>query len=222
MINRSSIFSKFMLGLVVGSALSFITAGVVVKAIMRRNAPKPQPLLKQGFDFRSVRSGDYSWKGPAIGEKIDLTMLKARDGSPMAQLVGKQLIMLASINPACRMCKIGKDQLFFIRNKIAPLGIKYYPVCFDPVESHNFFDYSNSIGLTEPAFEWRGVNRPSRSLLDMNIPSHLLVDHNGTVLGVWPGSYAEQEVRQRMGSQIVEDTLIINETLQTVSHDSKD
>jgi hypothetical protein len=216
----NSSFSRFLAGLITGLIISCLLAGIAVQAYRRRNAPpKPSLLLKQGFDFRALRS--EAWKGPAVGEKIDLKMLKAADGSGIARLIGKQPVLLTSINPACGMCSVAKDEMAAIRQKVVPLGVQYYAVCFSPVDSSkNFYEYAKSIGLPEPAFEWQGEVSPSRSLLDMTVPSHLLIDQEGTVLQVWPGSSAEKEVRKRMASQIVDDTLLINEALQSAAANS--
>ena len=210
----SSSFSRFLAGMMSGLIIAFVIAGIAVKAYRRRSVPpKPALLLKQGFDFRALRS--ESWKGPAIGEKIDLKILKAADGSGVTNLFGKQPVMLVSINAACGMCSVARDEMAFIRQQLVPVGVQYYAVCFSPVDStRNFYEYAKSIGLPEPAFEWQGDVSPGRSILDMTVPSHLLVDHEGTVLQVWPGSSAEKEVRKRMASQIVDDTLLIKETFQ--------
>jgi hypothetical protein len=54
----------------------------------------------------------------------------------------------------------------------------------------------------------------------MTVPSHLLIDQEGTVLQVWAGSSGEKEVRKRMAAQIVDDTLLINEALQVAAVNS--
>lgn len=216
--NLNSPLSKFLVGLLAGALIAFVLSGIAVKAFRKRGAPAgPLVLLKQGFDFRALRSGDQPWKGPAIGEKIDLKMLKAADGSGITTLSGKQPVMLVSLNPACSMCAVARDQMRLVREALVVAGIQYYPVCFSPIDSQrNFFDYSKSLGLKEPAFEWQGTTSPGQAILDMTVPSHLLVNHDGTVIQVWPGSNADREVRQRMATQIVNDTLVIKETVQAI------
>jgi hypothetical protein len=206
-----------MAGLIAGLLIAFVLAGIMTKAYKRRGAPPVSGfLLKQGFDFRALRTA--AWKGPAIGEKIDLKMLKAADGSGIASLVGKQPVLLVSINPACAMCSVARDEMSFIWQKLVPAGVQYYPVCFSPIDSDkNFYEYAKSLGFPAPAFEWQGSVTPASSILDMTVPSHLLVDQQGTVLQVWPGSYGEKEVRKRMASQIIDDTLLINEAFRVGS-----
>lgn len=219
--NPGSLFSRFLTGLIAGALIAFVLSGIAVKAFRRRNVPAgPAFLLKQGFDFRALRSGDQPWKGPAIGERIDLKMLKAADGSAIATVSGKQPVMLVSINPACSMCTVARDQMRLVREALVVAGIQYYPVCFSPIDSQrNFFDYSKALGLKEPAFEWQGTTSPGSAVLDMTVPSHLFVDYDGTVIQVWPGSNADQEVRQRMATQIVNDTMVIKETVQAILPD---
>lgn len=218
--NRGSSFSRFLAGLIAGSLIAFVLAGIAVKAFRRQAAPpKPALFLKQGFDFRALRSEDQPWTGPEIGEKIDLKMLKAADGSAIATLVGKQPVMLVSINPSCYMCSVAKDQMRLVREALVAADIQYYPVCFSPDSKHNSFDYSRSLGFKGPAFEWQGATEPAPSIINMTVPSHMLVDQDGTVIQVWPGSNAEEEVRQRMSTQIVNDTLVIKETVQAIAPD---
>jgi hypothetical protein len=74
--NLSSSFSRFLAGLILGLIIAFVLTGIAAKAYRQRNAtPKAALLMKQGFDFRALRS--EAWRGPAVGEKIDLKMLKA-------------------------------------------------------------------------------------------------------------------------------------------------
>lgn len=221
MIHLSSSFSRFLAGLIAGLVIALVVAGIAVKAFRPRKTPLPKPaaFLKQGFDFRALRS--EPWKGPAIGEKIDLKMLKAADGSGIAQLLGKQPIMLASTNPTCGMCKVARDEMLFVREHVVPEGVQYYAVCFNPTgPANNFFEYAKSLQFPEPAFEWQGEVSPLGSVLDMTVPSHLLLNQEGIVLQVWPGSSAEKDIRQRMASQIINDTLIINEILRVGSSSS--
>jgi hypothetical protein len=221
MINQSSSASRFLAGLIAGLVIALVVAGIAVKAFRHRNTPLPKPaaFLKQGFDFRALRS--ESWKEPAIGEKIDLKMLKAADGSGIAQLLGKQPVMLASINSTCGMCKVARDEMLVVREHVVPEGVQYFAVCFNPTgPAHNFFEYAKALKFPEPALKWEGEVPPPGSVLDMTVPSHLLLNQEGIVLQVWPGSSTEKDTRQRMASQIINDTLIINEVLRAGSSSS--
>jgi len=44
-------------------------------------------------------------------------------------------------------------------------------------------------------------------------PSHLLLNNEGTVIRVWPGSYKEKAIRDRMTYQIMADTSVASDTL---------
>jgi hypothetical protein len=194
---------------------------IAVKACRPRNTPLPKPaaLLKQGFDFRAFRS--ESWKGPAIGEKIDLKMLKAADGTGITPLLGKQPIMLASINPTCGMCKVAREEMLVVREGVVAEGVQYFAVCFNPTgPAQDFFEYAKALKFPEPALKWEGEVPPQGSVLDMTVPPHLLLNQEGIVLQVWPGSSTEKDIRQRMASQIINDTLIVNEVLRAGSSSS--
>ena len=209
MTNSNSPYLRFLPGVILGAAIAFVVAGAFIKVFSKSPAPKSQILLKQGFDFQQIRAGNYSWKGPALGEKIELTMLKATDGSTLNAVVDKPLIMLFAVNPQCRVCTMAQDQMKFVRENLMPLNVDTYPICFDPVDGdEKIAKYAESLGFTERAFAWRGSTPPPASVLDMNVPSALLVDREGTIVQVWPGSHSESEVRQRMATQITADKSI--------------
>jgi hypothetical protein len=206
---------RFLTGLFVGALLAFVAAGVAVRGFRRPTGKPAQPfLLKEGFDFAALRSENVKWRGPAVGERIDLSLLRTSSGSRLSDAIGEEPAILVSINPACPMCKTAIDEMQYIREHVLPLGFHYYAVSFTSLESaNNFEDYAKSLGFDPPAFEWaKGAALPSALITNMTAPSHLLVDRNGIVIRVWPGSYSEPEVRQRMGHQIVEDALLITET----------
>jgi len=55
----------------------------------------------------------------------------------------------------------------------------------------------------------------------MPTPTHLLVDGEGTILRVWPGSSRETAARSRMGNQIISDTLAVKEALDALRKTKK-
>jgi hypothetical protein len=64
----------FTMGVVVGAMVALSLAGLITKAFfVRKEAPINKPYLTEGFDFAPLRSSENEWRGPEIGEKIDLT-----------------------------------------------------------------------------------------------------------------------------------------------------
>jgi hypothetical protein len=204
----------FLWGLVLGAALMLCLTLLVRKT--PAGAPqKPVLFAKEGFDFSGISSKNNEWRGPEIGEKINLTHLKAKDGSSLAEVISQRPAMLVALNPECGMCTLAADEMRYIRDQIASTGLGYYPVSFIPDDGSFDLDaYSRSLGLGPVAFQW-SADAPSSqdSIVNMTSPSHLLVNPDGIVIKVWPGSYGEKSVRDRMGKQIVADALIINDTL---------
>jgi hypothetical protein len=148
-------------------------------------------------------------------EKIDLTRLHAKDGKNLASVVGERPIMLVAVNPDCAMCKIASDEISHLSAKLATMDINYYVVSFAPQNpSSDVFEYSDSLNVGAPSFLWNAeAGAPPESVSKMTTPTHLLLNNDGTVLRVWPGSYKDRPVRQRMARQIIADTLVALDTV---------
>jgi hypothetical protein len=98
------------------------------------------------------------------------------------------------------------------------MEINYYLVSFTPPPLNvDFFKYGDSLRVDASSFLWDTASgaAPS-SILTMTVPSHLLVKNDGTVLCVWPGSYEDKAVRDRMAQQILADTLVATNTLNAI------
>ena len=215
--------SRFALGIIIAGMIAFALGAFSTKAYFaRKHNPIPSntsPFLIEGFDFNLLRTADNEWRGPDIGTKIDLTRLRMKDGKTLASVVGERPIVLVSVNPACTMCAIAKDEMSYLRTKLASMDINYYVVFFaSETPTADFFQYSDSLKVGAPSFLWNvDVGQPPESLVIMTNPSHLLIDGDGTVLRVWPGSYKDKPVRYRMARQIISDTLVVIDTLNALS-----
>lgn len=215
---------RFLTGVFIGTLLASIAAGLAVSRFVRPiSKPAERLLLREGFNFSALRSAEIKWRGPAIGEKIDLSLLRASSVTRLSDAIGGKPVLLVSVNPECRMCKNFVDEMQYLRQHILPLGTQYYAVSFTTSNSPaDFQQYAKALGFDSPAFQWlKEAPVPPALVTEMTIPSHLLVDGTGTVIRVWSGSNADAEIRQRMGGQIVEDSLVITETLQALSHHRK-
>ncbi|MEK6336541.1 MAG: hypothetical protein AABM67_16560 [Acidobacteriota bacterium] len=216
--------SRFSLGIVVGGMIAFALGAFTAKAYFaRKQSPIPtsnaNPFLIEGFDFNMLRTAETEWRGPDIGARIDLTRLRMKDGKTLASVVGKRPVVLVSVNPACAMCGIARDEMRYLREKLSNMDINYYPVFFaSETPNSDFFQYSDSLKVGAPSFLWNiEAGQPPESLVTMTNPSHLLLNSDGTVIRVWPGSYKDKVVRDRMARQIVADTLVVIDTLNALS-----
>ncbi len=211
--------SRFVVGIIVGAAVALTLAGFTAKAFLVPNpTPDNNPLLTEGFNFTPLRSTENVWRGPEIGEKIDLTRLKMKDGRTLASTIGKQASVLVLVNPDCAMCRTASDGMQYLREKLATLDTTYFVVSFAKPPAHiDFFEYAESLGVGAPSFLWDVADGPPPpSLFGMSVPSHLLVNSDGIALCVWPGSSEEKSVRDRMAYQIVADTLVATNALNAV------
>lgn len=219
----------YVSGLVIGGVIVFLMGAFSAKALLARNRVPVEnantsrkannPFLTEGFDFKSLRAANNEWRGPDLGVKIDLTRLRAQDGKTLASLVEKRPIMIVGVHQDCGMCKIAVDEMSHLREKLATMDIKYYLVSFaSQPQPAEFFKYTEGIGVGAPGFLWNAdAGAPLESLVIMTTPTHLLVNYDGTVLHVWPGSYQDISVRQRMARQIAADSSVALDTLNAVA-----
>lgn len=171
---------------------------------------KPRVMLQpgEGFDFKLILDQNSNNIGPKVGERIDLIKLISSEGKTMASIAGIQPIMIVPISSSCAMCKIAADQMRDVRERVQQLGVQFFPVLLTPSKQPlSFFSYAASLNIDSRAFIWSPeYSPPPESLIKIIVPSHLLLDHTGIVLGKWPGGHKEEAVRKRMANQIVADT----------------
>ena len=216
---------RLIVGVFVGGLLAFSLGVRIGRGFFAQktdsNTVATSGLLRiEGFDFNALRSKDNDWRGPELGEKIDLARLRTKENKTLASMIGPRPFMLVSVNPTCAMCKIAKDQMIYLRTELLRLDIDYHIVSFTfPADRQlDFFSYAESLKVGGQSFLWNVEDGPpSEAIFIMNNPSHLLLDQNGTVIRVWPGSYADKAVRDRMARQILADTSLVLETLNAVA-----
>jgi hypothetical protein len=201
------------------SAKAFLTRNGVTSTNANSSNHASGPLLIEGFDFKRLRSANNDWRGPEIGEKIDLTRLRMKDGKALASMVGPGPIMVVAVSPSCAMCTIASDEMSHLREKLSTMTISYYLISFaPPTPQVDFFKYIDSLNVGAPGFLWNTEGgAPPESMFVMTTPTHLLLNSDGTVIHVWPGSYQEKAVRQRMARQIVADTSVAMDTLNALA-----
>lgn len=215
---------RLTLNMLVGAIIAFGLGALSTQTLMLHGLgfSEPEiksPLLTGGFDFNYFRSSEMEWRGPDIGTKIDLTRFSMKDGTTLASVIGSGPIVLVSVDRRCAMCLAARDEMNLLREKLTSMGIKYYPVCFgDEASPSDFFDYSDSLELGVPGLLWKhDGGPPPDALLRMVTPSHLLLNNDGTVIRVWPGSYKEKAIRDRMTYQIMADISVARDTLTALA-----
>jgi hypothetical protein len=205
--------SRFVIGFFAGAILLFSLWLGVTKVLLK---PKPAILLTEGFDFNLLRAPNLEWRGPDIGAKLDLTRLEDRNGKTLASSIDKRPAMFVSVNSGCAMCTIATDQMQQLRNELSKKDVNYYILFFLSQNPESDFKYADSLNLGAESFVWNAkAGPPPEAIFKMSTPSHLLIN-NGTIIRVWPGSYAEKSVRDRMARQILADTNVVIDTLNAV------
>ena len=215
---------RLTLNMLIGAIVAFGVGALSMQTLLLRGLgfSKPEiksPMLTEGFDFSYFRSSGMEWRGPDVGTKIDLTRFGMKDGTTLASLMSTEPIVLVSVDRHCAMCRASRDEMNLLREKLTSIGIKYYPVCFgDEATPSDFFDYGDSLELGAPGLLWKhDGGPPPDALLRMVTPSHLLLNSDGTVIRVWPGSYKEKAIRDRMTYQIMADISVARDTLTAVA-----
>jgi len=210
----------FKLGVIIGVVVAAALAAFTIKAFFaRKETPVNKPFLTEGFDFGALRSGDIEWRGPDIGEKIDLTRLKKKDGTTLASVISQRPTAIVLVNSTCPMCKTSSDEMRYVREKLAAINIDYYMVSFAPPQANmDFFKYGDSLGVGAPSFLWdAATGAPPPSVFKMTVPSHLLINSDGAVICAWPGGNDIKGIRDRMGQQIVADTVVAANTASVLT-----
>jgi hypothetical protein len=214
---RSSI--RFVVGAIIVFGFGVLSGQILLTSLgSNKNQDKESPLLTEGFDFKYFRHAEVEWRGPDIGAKIDLTRLSMKDGTTLASMVGTRPMVLASVNRNCAMCKTASDEMSSLSEKLSSINVDYYIVCFAPEASPlRFFDFSDSLKVDAPSFLWnRSSGAPAEAVVRMVTPAHLLVNRDGTVIRVWPGSYKDKAIRDRMMYQIAADASVTTDTLNAL------
>jgi hypothetical protein len=179
----------------------------------------PSPFLTEGFDFNMLRKPEIDWRGPDLGTKVDLTRLESREGKTLAGVIDNRPLMIVALSPECPMCSIANDELLHLRDELANRNVNYYISFFTTqAPAADTFKYADGLNLGVPSFIWNKTSGPPpEPIFKMTTPSHLLVRSDGTVIRVWPGSYAEKSVRDRMARQILSETSVVMDTLDALS-----
>jgi hypothetical protein len=145
--------------------------------------------------------------GPNVGEQIDLQGFRDRNGLILTNVVG-ELLLIVLVDPQCGACVASRNEMRNVRDRVTSLGVRYYPVSLtSSVPAADFFSYTDSLALGARGYLWVSNDRsPSQSLYSMVLPSHILINRNGTIIRKWPGTSTNESIRQRMANQIVSDT----------------
>ncbi|HEU4510487.1 MAG TPA: hypothetical protein VFR78_19790 [Pyrinomonadaceae bacterium] len=206
MIKRAlhSLSSKRSLLMRCAIVFTLCLVGTVLVKTFIRNGFFP---VRGGFDFASRMNGPGS--GPALGAKVDLSMYKAPDGSSLADAITDQPAMLFVVDPGCRACTLASDQLRLIQEQVSEAGMNTFLVMFSTVEtSARAFSYADSLGLASKTFVCTTDEAvKTDSVFRMVVPSHILVEKDGTVINKWPGTSPDPVARKRIVNQVVSDAV---------------
>lgn len=137
----------------------------------------------------STRAQDPA-SGPALGDTIDLLSFRTQKGETLAQAIkGHSLAMIVLVNPNCQTCTMSKESLNSLKDRVGKPGIPYFVLMIpDGSETEKYFGYADSLKLDAKSFVWSNPeSKPPASLVNMTVPSHLMLTNEGLVVNKWPG-----------------------------------
>ena len=207
---RSSAVLKLMFccGIAVLSAL-------LVRTIIRFShvtAAEPgeisaQLVTENGFRFEKIVNDPNLWLGPKIGYLLDARNLEDQQQQPLAAFVeNENLTMLLAVDRQCQVCSRSIEYIKEVKGQLAQRGIKYCFVSFKADAPEDYFTFTKRLDVDSPSFLWvhRKAIAPSEPSL-MIVPTHLLVDRQHRIRGIWPGGAAGKTLRDKMVHQIITD-----------------
>ncbi len=165
-----------------------------------------------------VASYDFSTyqKGPQAGDVIPVENLKNRERKEISEVYQDKLILLGIVDPECGACRVAKDQIAWIQEDIQAHDIVYVFASFTHIGTEEeFFKYTDSFGFEADSFKWTSPDPPPISLKSFVVPSHLLMDSKGKILGKFPGTNRDIAIRKRIAKQITKEVLHIKESLNS-------
>jgi hypothetical protein len=197
--------SKLLLKCVIAFGIGLTIAVTFLRARERYRVYSSQP-----FDFTYGVSEDEPWKGPKVGSRLDIKSLVGQDGRALSDEMQGKIAMLILVDPGCGACRASSDQMRKVRDEISRERVPYFVVTFSStISPDQFATYAASLGLNEPFFLRLHKDQPlAPELLGLVLPTHLLIDAEGTILRRWPGTSKTGLVREIMADRIVSDTLL--------------
>ena len=192
-----------------------VLSALLVRTIIRFNpftAAEPgdfsaQLVTENGFRFEKIVNDPNLWLGPKIGFLLDATNLEDQQQQPLAAFVeSENLTMLLVVDRRCQVCSRSVEYIKEVKKQLAQRGIKYCFVSFKADASEDYFTFAKQLDADAPSFLWahRKAVVPSEVSL-MIVPTHLLVDRQHRIRGIWPGGAAGQTLREKMAHQLISD-----------------
>lgn len=197
----------FCLGIALFSAF-------VMRALVRFNpfgTTQPeittQLVTENGFKFETFVNDPEMWLGPKVGFPLDTANLEDQQQQTLTNVVSSEnLTMLFAVDRQCNVCFRSVEYIKEVKDQLAQRGIKYCIVSFKTDASEEFFKFANHLNVDSPSFLWAHRNAAVPSPLSlMALPTHLLVDSQHRIRGIWPGGADNKMLRTKMANQIIRD-----------------
>jgi len=191
-----------------------VLSAFLMRGIIRYNpfAPRSgeiseQLITENGFQFEKIVNNSDLWLGPKIGFPLDTARLEDQQGYILSPLVDSEdLTMLLVVDRHCQVCAHSIDYIKDVKEQLAQRGIKYGIVSFKTDGSEEFFAFANQLKIDAPSFLWAHQKAIVPSPLSlMIVPTHLLVDRQHRIRGIWPGGAEGPTLRSKMARQIISD-----------------
>lgn len=187
-----------LIGLVVFSVFALITT----RLFEWTNFERP-------FDKIQSFESDKDWAGPKIGEIISLSGFKNESGHSLTDSRADGYILLSLLDEECKMSQSSTDLVKEVSSFSSNKNIHFSVISYArKTKKPSFSSLVNNFG-SEQVFIWDDSVPRQVGLEKMVIPSHILIEASGLVVAKFPGGSHEEETRQKMSKQIIDDVLLI-------------
>lgn len=192
-----------------------VLSALLTRTIIRFNpftGAKPadrsaQLITADDFSFEKIVNDPNLWLGPKIGFVLNATNLEDQQQQPLAAFVeSENLTMLLAVDRQCQVCSRSIEYIKEVKAQLSQRGIKYCFVSFKTDSSEDYFTFAKQLDTDAPSFLWahrKATVPPELSLLI--VPTHLLVDRQHRIRGIWPGGAAGKTLRDKMVHQLISD-----------------
>lgn len=147
---------------------------------------------------------DSNWLGPKIGEKLDLSKLKDKNGNYLENNRNNNLLMLLVVAPDCIVCNTTTSQMREIENQTKQISVDFAVVSFNPsTQISDLMKFNETAHLASTFYSFDGKDPD----LKLQFPAYILVNTDNTILRVFAGSNPDEQTQNEMSKQIIKDTL---------------
>ncbi len=164
------------------------------------------------YEYSLARIDERNGGQSLIGQQFPLDQLTDQHTNLLSAKPLHNLTVIAVVDPDCPACEIAIDQIREVKNISEANGIGFNCVAFSLINEHErLVDYCTLLGTSTPAFALKpDANLTHSGFATLVVPSFLLLSRSGTIMNVFPGTDASDEVRKLMVKSMMAEVLAVD------------